>query len=138
MEACDKKQSILASNIRFVGAQHAAPLFGNSYALILSIENEIRKRGERARILGIGAAVEASLGALRVVLREIAGAVERAGLVNERNDCFRTNRNKFLFFQYTRDQLTRVAVAVFHRVDQRQRDLAFFQIAEDRFAELLR
>src|ERR1700682_2294848 len=119
-----------------VVAQHAAPLQGNSYALILSIENEIRKRGESARILGIRAAVEASLGALRVFLSEIARPVERAGFVNERNDCFRTNRNKFLFFQYTRDQLTRVTVPILHRVDQGQRDLAFFQIAEDRFAEL--
>src|SRR6267143_1599335 len=137
MEACDKKQSILASNILFVGGAACCDLVWQ-LLLILSIENEVRKRGKCARILGIRAAVEASLGALRVVLSEIARPVERAGLVNECNDCFRTNRNKFLFFQYSRDQLTRVTVAVFHRVDQRQRDLAFFQIAEDRFAELLR
>src|ERR1700736_3023169 len=120
MEACDKKQSILASNIRFVMEPHAAPLRGNPFALILSIENEIRKRGESTSILGIRAAVETRLGALRVVLREIPRPVERAGLVNEPNDCFWTNGIKFLFFQNTGDQFTRVVVPILHRVDQRQ------------------
>src|SRR5437879_1355154 len=106
--------------------------------LVLAIENEVRKRGEGPSILGIRAAVETRLGALGVVLRQIAGAVERTGFVNQRNDCFWTNGIKFLFFQNTRDQFTRVAVPILHRVDQRQRDLAFFQVAEDWFSQLLR
>jgi hypothetical protein len=52
-----------------VGAQHAVPLLGNSRALVLALKDEVRERGERARKLGIGVAIEARFGALRVVLR---------------------------------------------------------------------
>src|SRR6266849_2885576 len=105
---------------------------------VLALEDKIRERGERTRKFGIGAAIEAGLGAAGIVLRERAGAAQRAGFVNERNDCFGADGIKFFFFQHARDQLARIAVAILHRVDQWQRDLAFFQIAEDRFAELLR
>ena len=43
---------------------------------------------------------------------------------------------KFLFFENARNQFAGVAMAIFHGVDQRQRDFAFFQIAEHRLAEL--
>ncbi len=105
---------------------------------VLAFEDEIGKRGERTRKFGIGAAIEASFGAAGIVLRECAGAIERAGFVNQRNDCLRADGIEFLFFQHARDQFARIAMAVFHRVDQRQGDLPFFQVAEDRFAELLR
>src|SRR6266849_1112413 len=102
---------------------------------VLSLQNKIRERGEGARKLGIGAAVEACLGALRIILRKRAGTAERAGFVNERNNGFGPDGNKFFFREHARDQLARVAVTIFHRVDQRQRDFAFFQIAEDRVSK---
>src|SRR6267143_1421524 len=105
---------------------------------VLPFQNKIGERGKRARKFGIGAAIEARLRALRVVVCEIAGAVERAGFVNERNDCFWQNGIKFLFRENASHQLARVAMAVFHRIDQRQRNFAFFQIAENGFAKLLR
>src|SRR2546423_3548381 len=128
MEACGKKQSILAS----------APLAGNSYELILALQNEVGERGESPSILGVQMAVETRLGAMREVLRQIAGTAERAGFMNQRNDCFRSHGIKFFFFQHAGDKLARVAVAVFHRVNQGQRDFTLFQVAENRFAELLR
>src|SRR6266478_1698299 len=74
---------------------------------ILSFEDEIRKRGEGASKFRIAAAIEASLGALRVVVREIPGAVERAGFMHQRNDGFRANRDKFLFREHAGDQFAR-------------------------------
>src|SRR6266446_3019234 len=105
---------------------------------VLTFEDEIRECGEGARKFRIWAAIETRLGAARIVLCERAGAVERAGFMNQRNDGFGTHGIKFLFFQHARDQFARIAVAIFHRVDQRQRDFALFQVAEDRFAKLLR
>ena len=63
MEACGKKQSILAS----------APLAGNPYELILALQDEVGERGESPGILGVQMAVETRLGAMREVLRQIAG-----------------------------------------------------------------
>src|SRR5260370_11626136 len=106
--------------------------------LVVALEDEIRKRGKRARELGIVMGVEASFGSAGIVLCERPGTIERAGFVNQRNDCFGADRIKFLFLQHARNQLASIAMTIFHRVDQRQRDFSFFQVAEDRLAELFR
>ena len=74
---------------------------------------------------------------MRVVVRESPDAIERAGFVNERDQSFgRTESNSFSS-QHASDEFARVAMAVLHRVDQRQRDFAFLQIAEHGLAQLL-
>ena len=50
---------------------------------------------------------------------------------------FRLNGVKFFFFEDLCNEFAGVAMAVFHGVDQRQSDFAFFEIAEHRLAELL-
>src|SRR6516162_11639299 len=44
---------------------------------------------------------------------------------------------KFLLLEDPCHQFTRLAVTVFHRIDQGQSDLAFLQITEHRLSELL-
>src|SRR5438128_126689 len=64
---------------------------------VLSLEDKIRERRQGARILGVGAAIEARLGAAGIILCKRAGAIERAGFVDERNDRFGPHGIKFLF-----------------------------------------
>ena len=45
---------------------------------------------------------------------------------------------KFFFYKHLGHKLARFAMAVFHRVNQRQRDFPFFQVAQHRLAQLLR
>src|SRR5882757_3884506 len=105
---------------------------------VLPLQDKIGERSESARKFGISVAVEASLRAACIILRQRTGASKRSGFMNQRNDCFGAHGNKFLFREHARDKFTRIAVAIFHRVDQRQSDLAFFQIAKNRFAKLFR
>src|SRR5437660_10973463 len=64
---------------------------------VLPLQNKIRERRKGARIFGILSAVEASFGAASIILCQCAGATERAGLVNQRNDGFRPHGIKFFF-----------------------------------------
>ena len=81
--------------------------------------------------------VEAGLSPLRVILREAARAIERARILHQRHNCFRTHGMEFLFLQHLCDEFARLAMAVFHRVNQRQRNFAFFQVAQHWLAQLL-
>ena len=69
-------------------------------------------------------------------MSEIASAVEGAGIADQGNELFRLDGLEFLFFQDKRNHFAGFAVAIFHGVDQRQSDLALFQVAEDGFAQL--
>ena len=57
--------------------------------------------------------------------------------MDQRNDRLRVHGIKFLFRKDARNQLARVAMAIFHGVNQWQRDFAFLQIAQHRLAKLL-
>src|ERR1700688_78521 len=105
--------------------------------LILARENEIWKGHKGATILAVGMPVETSFRAASVIMSELARADEGSGILNQRDQRFWTDGIKFLFFEDLDDELASVAVSVFHRVDERQRDFAFFQIAEHGFPELL-
>ena len=60
--------------------------------LVFAIENEIRKGHQSARaIFGIGCAVEAGFGAAGVIVGQFASAIERAGIVDQRDDGFRAH-----------------------------------------------
>src|SRR5262249_54816760 len=91
---------------------------------------------QRTSVLGI-AAIQASFRAACIVMCESAHAIERAGFANERDQRFGLYRVEFFFFQDAGDQFTCVAMAVLHRVDQRQSDFAFLQVAENGLAQLL-
>src|SRR5580700_8630708 len=58
--------------------------------------------------------------------------------MDERHQRFRAHGIKFFFLEDAGYKFAGVAVAVFHDVNQWQRNLAFFQIAQYRLAELLR
>src|SRR5271157_3948940 len=103
---------------------------------IFAFEDEIGQREQGSRIFGIAVPIEASLGAACVNEGQAAGAIERAGIANQRDKLFRLHGMKFLFFEHTRHEFARFAVAVFHGVNQRQGDLPLFQITEDGLAEL--
>src|SRR5579863_7481692 len=109
---------------------------GRAERLIFALENEVGHGQQRASVVGI-AAIQTSLCAASVVMRQRAHAIKRARLANEGDQSFRLHGIEFLFFQNTGDQFARVAMAVLHRVDQRQSDFAFLQIAENGFAQLL-
>src|SRR5215472_14756313 len=86
------------SSVRF-------PEFGSRFpALILSLEDEIGKRCQSARIFGITMSIQAGLSPLGVVLREAARPIERAGVLHQRNDRFRPNGIEFLLRQHPRDE----------------------------------
>src|SRR5208337_776454 len=104
---------------------------------VFAFEDEIGKREQRACIFGVAMAVEASFGTARVNEGQAARTVQSAGIAHQGDKFLRLHGMEFLFFEYARDQFARLAVAIFHGVDQRQRDFAFFQIAEHRLAELL-
>ena len=104
--------------------------------LVLAVEDEVRQGLEGAGIFGIAGAVEARLGADGVFEGEVAGAVKRARIADQGDEGFRLDGEKFLFFEDACDEIAGFAVAVFHRVDERERDLAFLEVAEDGLAEL--
>src|ERR1700730_10625806 len=104
--------------------------------LILARENEIRQGHQCATVLTVGVSVETSLRATGVIVSEFARASEGSGVLNQRDERFWTDGIKLLFFQDLDDEISSVAMTVFHRVDERQRDFAFFQVAEHRLSEL--
>ena len=71
-----------------------------------------------------------------VIDGQVAGAIESAGIADQCDQFFRLHGIKFFFFEDAGDQFAGFAMAIFHGVDQRKSDFAFFQIAEDGFAEL--
>jgi len=82
-------------------------------------------------------AIEAGFGAASIDEGEAAGAIECARIANQRDELFRLHGIEFFFLEDTGNQFAGFAMAVFHGINQRQSDFAFFQIAEDGFAELL-
>src|SRR5881398_2673606 len=90
--------------------------------LVLALQNEIGERGQRLRIFRVAMAIEASLGPPRIVLGQAARALERAGVVHQGNDRLRPHGVKFLFRKDSRDEFARLAMTVFHRINERQRD----------------
>src|SRR5262249_30312013 len=58
--------------------------------------------------------------------------------MNQRNQSFRTYAYKLFFFQHPRNEFPRFAMTIFHRIDQRQRDFSFLQIAQHWLSKLLR
>src|SRR5215472_1921031 len=95
-------------------------------ALILSFKDEIGKRDQSTRIFGITMSIQACLSPLGVVLCKAARAIERAGVLHQRNNSFRPHGIEFLLRQHARDEFARFAMPVFHGVNQRQRHFAFF------------
>src|SRR5215831_13941952 len=112
-----------------------------SMRLIFAFEDEIGQSKQRAGVVRIAVAarvtVDTSLGPARVVMGQAAGTIERTGVVHQRHNRFRLDADEILFFQHSSHQLAGVAVAVFHRVDQRKRDFSLLQVAQHRLAELL-
>src|SRR5690349_14280289 len=106
--------------------------------LVLALEDEIGKRGERAGIFRVAMAIEARLGPLGIVLREAARAAACAGVVHQGNNSIGAHRIKFHFGKKPSDKFSCIAMAIFHRVNKRERDFAFLQIAQYRLSELLR
>src|SRR5579862_481087 len=109
---------------------------GRSERLVFALENEVGHGQERASVVGI-AAIQTSLCAASIVMRQRAHAIERARFTNERDQSFWLHRIEFFFFQNASDQFARVAMPILHRVDQRQSDFAFLEIAENGLAQLL-
>src|ERR1700688_3313946 len=105
--------------------------------LILARENEIRKGHQRPTVLTVGVSVETSFRTTGIILSEFARAPEGSGVLNQGDERFWTDGIKFLFFYDLDDEISSVAVAVFHRVDEGQRDFAFFQIAKHGLSKLL-
>src|SRR5262245_10833836 len=102
-----------------------------SERLVFPFENKVWKRQESAGVLGIFGTLNARFGAGRVIVGQIAGAVECAGIVYERDDRFRLYADEVLFFQSASDELASFAMIVVHGVNQGQRDVPFFQVAEN-------
>ena len=91
---------------------------------------------EGAGVFGEAGAVEAGFGADGVFESQIAGAVEGARIAHQGYQSFGLDGVKLFFFEDARDHFAGFTMAVFHGVDQRQSDFAFFQVAEDGLAEL--
>src|ERR1700693_3771157 len=104
---------------------------------ILSRKNKIRQGHQGPPIFAVGVPVQASLGPSRIIVSKFASASEGSGIVNQGTQRLWTDGNKFLFFEDLGNEFASVTVPVFHRVNKRQRDFAFFQIAKHGFPELL-
>src|SRR6266481_4026652 len=91
---------------------------------------------KRARAYSESALPRIQASAASVVVGEFTCAVESAGFTNERDDSLGLDADKVFFFENAGDECTGVAMAVFHGVDQRHGDFAFFQVTEDRLAKL--
>ena len=70
--------SLLVQCSGFAGMGHSMLRPYKVSELIFALEDEIRKCGESAGVFRVAMAIEAGLGAMRVVLSEAARAVERA------------------------------------------------------------
>src|ERR1700730_18031856 len=106
-------------------------------SLILSCQDKVRKSHQSTAEFAGGVSVETSLCTTGVIMGKVAGATERSGIVDQRNNRFGSHGVKFFFFQDLGDQCSCITMAVFHRVNEGQRDFAFFQVTENRLSELL-
>src|SRR5882724_5018823 len=88
--------------------------------LVLALENKIRQGQQRSRVLRISLPVDAGLRSRGIFVRKNSRFLQRARFVHQRH------------------QLPRLTVTILHRINQRQRDFSFFQIAQHRLAQLLR
>jgi len=96
---------------------------------VFAVEDEVGEGLEGAGVVGEAGAVEAGFGADGVFEGEVAGAFEGAGIANEGYESLRLDGVELFFFEDAGDHFAGFAVTIFHRVDQRQGDFAFFQIA---------
>ena len=96
---------------------------------VLAVEDEVGEGLEGAGVFGVAATVEAGFGADGIFEREVAGAVEGAGIANEGHQGFGLDGVELFFFEDAGHHFAGFAMAVFHCIDERQGDFAFFQIA---------
>jgi hypothetical protein len=105
---------------------------------MFAIEDEVGNGVKCAPELGGSVAVQAGLGARGIIIGEQARALERSRIPHQRGNLFRAHAVESLLFEHgPHHAVTRGAIA-FERVDERQSDLAFLQIAQHRLAELQR
>src|SRR5579862_2504324 len=105
---------------------------------IVAVENEIGNGSQRASEIGSAIPVQAGLGARGEIEGHCPRSLEGPGFVDQRRYLLRADAFKSLFLEHrSHEAFSRSAVAL-ERVDQGQRDLAFFQIAQHRLAKLFR
>jgi len=113
---------------QFLSAQEFRDQFGPSADTIASVTRYFEAAGLKV--------TRSATAQLRVT--GSADAIERAGFVDQRYQRLRADGVEFFLFQDARHEFAGVAMAIFHRINKRERNFAFFEIAQHRLAQLLR
>src|SRR3989442_8244554 len=101
----------------------------------LALDDELRKGPQGVLVLGIGEAFEAVPCALRELLRLRAGEAQSPVLLDQLEDFAELHGVETALLEHAGDLLRFLGTALLQQIDERQRHLAFAQIAADGFPE---